>query len=579
MIVHARIIPANTTLETEVCIIGSGPAGITLALDFDGQPFRVILLEGGEIKYDRVSQSLYKGTNIGLQYEDLHQSRSRFFGGSSNCWAGFCRQFDAHDFEFRDWVPNSGWPITLADLRPHYYRAHKLLQLGPANFDPCLWEDLIGRPDARLIQFDRKRAINIIAQRSPPTRLGQLYHDDIARSSNISAYLGANVTEIETPGTGSAVAGLRVRSFARGEFRVVAQTYVLAAGGIETPRLMLASNRYQPAGVGNHYDVVGRYFMDHPRLRSGEIVFRNPEHNSRIYDMHSTFARKMTARGVKVSGFFGLTPETQRAERVGNTRCCVKSRFLGDSRETNLAALTLFRTIGERRSLRDRSRTEVIRMLTHLPQITMLAAGLKFNLLFLARGFTLETVVEPTPLPDSRVTLGPERDALGVPRVKVDWRLGELEKRTIRRTQEILGEELARVDAGEVLVDAPREGDAWPDSIDGCWHHMGTARMHADPRKGVVDSNCRVHGMDNLFIAGSSVFPTCGSDTPTINIVALTLRLAQHIKRQYGIDAATEFDWSTTLSGPAENTKAFGPTTDNEAGAGSSVAARTGRDG
>jgi choline dehydrogenase-like flavoprotein len=579
MITHASIIPANTTLETEVCIVGGGPAGIALALEFSGQPFRVILLEGGEVKYDRVSQALYRGTNIGLHYEDLHQSRSRFFGGSSNCWAGFCRQFDEHDFEARDWVPNSGWPITLADLQPHYYRAHQLLQLGPVNFDPRLWEDLIGRRDARLIQFDRERAINIIAQVSPPTRLGQLYRGDIARSGNVSTYLGANVTEIETPGTGSAVTGLRVRTLTGGGFRVVAQTYVLAIGGIETPRLMLASNRYQPAGVGNQHDVVGRYFMDHPRLRSGEIVFRNPESNSRIYDMHSTLARKMTARGVKVSGFFGLTPETQRAERLGNTRCCVKSRFIGDSRETHLAALTLFRTIGERRPLRDRSRTEVIRMLTHLPQVTVMAAGLKLNLPILTRGFTLETVVEPTPLPDSRVTLGSERDALGMPRVKVDWRLGELEKRTIRRTQEILGEELARAGAGEVLVDAPQEGEAWPDSIVGCWHHMGTARMHADPRKGVVDSDCRVHGMSNLFIAGSSVFPTCGSDTPTVNIVALALRLAQHIKRQYGIDAAADMDWRTASSESLERTETFRATTDSEAGSSRTVAALTGRDG
>jgi choline dehydrogenase-like flavoprotein len=273
--------------------------------------------------------------------------------------------------------------------------------------------------------------------------------------------------------------------------------------------------------------------MDHPRLRSGEIKFRDPRNNSRIYDMHSTLIRKMTGRGVKVSGFFGLTPEAQRAERIGNTRCCVKSRFVGDTRETNLAALTLFRAVGERRSLLDRSRSDLVRMVSHLPQLCVLTAGLKLNLAALHRGFSLETVVEPTPLPDSRVTLGTERDALGMPRVRVDWRLGDLEKRTIRRTQEILGEELLRMQAGEVLVNAPAEGEPWPDTLDGCWHHMGTARMHADPRKGVVDSNCRVHGMSNLFIAGSAVFPTCGSDTPTINIVTLSLRLADHIKGRY----------------------------------------------
>ncbi len=533
MILSSRTIPADATVEADICIVGAGPAGITLALEFDAQPFRVVVLEGGAFRYDRAGQALYKGENAGLHYEDLHYARSRFFGGSSNCWAGFCRPLDAHDFEAREWMPNSGWPISRADLEPHYRRAHELLELGPVNYDPSAWETWIDRADAKLIPFEDQRAINVIAQVSPPTRFGRRYRDDIARSQNVTTYLDASVVEIETPDNGALVTSVRARSLADHDFRVVAHTYILAAGGIETPRLLLASNRFQPAGVGNQNDVVGRYFMDHPRLRSGEIVFRDPQNNSRIYDMHSTFIRKMTGRGVKVSGFFGLTPEVQRAERIGNTRCCVKSSYVGDSRQTNLAALTLFRAISERRSLLDRSGTDLLRMATHFPHVFILAFGLKLNLPFLRRGFTLETVVEPTPLPDSRVTLTTARDALGVPRVKVDWRLGELEKRTIRRTQEILGEELAAIGGGEVLVKAPRDGDPWPDTLDGCWHHMGTARMHADPRKGVVDSNCRVHGMGNLFIAGSAVFPTCGSDTPTINIVALALRLADHIKDNY----------------------------------------------
>jgi choline dehydrogenase-like flavoprotein len=120
-----------------------------------------------------------------------------------------------------------------------------------------------------------------------------------------------------------------------------------------------------------------------------------------------------------------------------------------------------------------------------------------------------------------------------MPRVKVEWRLGELEKRTIRRTQEILGEDVQHAGGGVVTVDAPGEDQDWPDTLRGCWHHMGTARMADDPRRGVVDAQCRVHGMANLFVAGSSVFPTCGSDMPTITIVALSLRLADYIKASY----------------------------------------------
>ena len=533
MIIDANSVPRDTWLDADICIIGAGPAGISLAREFDARPFRVILLESGRLKRNRAGQALYKGENVGLHYDDLDQARSRYFGGSSNCWGGFCRPLDHHDFEKRDWVPNSGWPIKRTALLPYYERAHGLLQLGPFQYEPSIWENWIGREDARLVPLAGDRAINIISQLSPPTRFGRHYRDEIAGSANISTYLGANVTEIETPETGSQVTAVRVRTLGGSSFRVAARTYVLATGGIETPRLLLASNRYQTAGIGNQHDLVGRYFMDHPRLRAGSIRFRDPRASSGLYDLHNTLQGNVTARGVKIAGYFGLTPETQRAERIGNTRCYAVSRYVGDDPDSYTAISHIRQAVHGAGSLLERSRADMLNMVRHLPNVAVLAAGLKLRLPFLARGFALETVVEPTPLPDSRVTLGFGRDRLGMPQVKVEWRLGELEKRTIRRTQQILGEDMARAGAGSIVVEAPDDGQEWPDTLRGCWHHMGTTRMADDPRQGVVDSQCRVHGMENLFIAGSSVFPTCGSDMPTITIVALALRLADYLKAQY----------------------------------------------
>ncbi|MFL5279647.1 MAG: FAD-dependent oxidoreductase [Rhodopila sp.] len=533
MIVNANDVPRGTVLETDICVIGAGPAGISLAREFDGQPFRVILLEAGKLRRDRAAQALYKGDNVGLHYEDLDQARSRYFGGSSNCWGGFCRPLDPQDFERRDWVPNSGWPIQRSDLMPYYQCAHALLQLGPPEYNPSTWESWINRPDARLVPLPGDRAINMISQLSPPTRFGRYYRREMIRSGNVMAYLNANITEIETPGNGARVTSVRVRTLTGVSFKVVARTYVLATGGIETPRLLLTSNRYQPAGIGNQNDLVGRYFMDHPRLRSGMIRFRNPVANSAIYDLHRTLPGEITAQGVKIAGYFGLTAETQRAERLGNTRCYTVSRYVGDDPASYAAVSHIRQFMHGAGSLMERSRSDLLNMARQLPNVMVLAAGLKFKLPFLARGYGLETVVEPSPLPDSRVTLGHGRDQLGMPRVKVEWKLGELEKRTIRRTQEILGEDLQRTGAGTVTVEAPIGDDPWPSTLRGCWHHMGTARMSDDPRTGVVDAQCRVHGMENLYIAGSSVFPTCGSDMPTITIVALALRLANHIKASY----------------------------------------------
>ena len=541
MIADAYGVPRGTVLEADLCIIGGGPAGISLALAFDSCPLRIVLLEAGGLTRDHIGQSLYKGESVGLHYDDLDQSRSRYFGGSSNCWGGFSRPLDQHDFETREWVPNSGWPISRDDLEPYYRRAQAILQLGPFDYDAGKWEAWIGRRDVCLLPLGAGRAVNRIAQISPPVRFGHCYRDDLSQSGNVTVYLNANVTEVHTPGMVAEVTAVTVRTLAGVSFLVTAKTYIVAAGGLETPRLLLASNSYQPTGVGNHYDVVGRYFMDHPRLRTGTIRFRNPRTNSGIYDMHIAYSGAIRAHGVKTSAYLGLTTETLRAERMGSTRCYVRSRYAGDGERTYAAVNHLRMAMRERNSLWERSAADLLNIAGQVPNLALLAAGLKLRVPFLARGFDTEIVTEPTPLPDSRVTLGTERDRLGMPRIRVDWRLGELEKRTILRTQAILEEELAATGAASLHpdVDMPAGGGEWPTGLNGCWHHMGTTRMHTDPRQGVVDANCRVHGVNNLYIAGSSVFPTAGADMPTLTIVALALRLAEHIKALRQINTAT----------------------------------------
>lgn len=530
MIVDARGVPDGAELEAGICIIGAGAAGITLAREFNGQGMRVILLEGGGLEFERADQALYRGENVGVSYEDIDEMRSRYFGGSSNCWGGFCRPFDAHDFAQRSWVPNSGWPFGRDTLLPYYRRAHAVLQLGPFDYDPASWEQAIGRPDISFLPFDRARAISLVSQISPPTRFGESYRDEIARSDNVMAYLHANVTEIEAPGNGAQVSAIRVRTLSGNAFSVTARCTILATGGIENARMLLNSNRHQPAGLGNQNDVVGRYFMDHPRLSTSAIVFNDPGAHAAAYDLHVAFTGGLEAGGTRISGFLGLSPEAQREAGIGNVRCYALSRFVGYDEQTYNALKQLYHIRHRPKVLYRRYRAAVTDAMAAMPNIAVLAVGLKYKPRMLARGFTLETVVEPVPRPESRVTLGAGRDALGLLQARVDWRVGEEEKRSFRRGQEILSEEMARVGAGHVEVGVPNEGEPWPASLGGCWHHMGGTRMHSDPRQGVVDADCRVHGMENLFIAGSSVFPTCGLDMPTLTITALALRLADHVK-------------------------------------------------
>ena len=544
MIIDARGVPDGAVLDGDVCIIGAGPAGITLAREFDREGLRVLLLEGGGLAFDRAGQALYGGENVGISYEDLDEMRSRYFGGSSNCWGGFCRPLDAHDFETRDWVPNSGWPFGREELLPWYRRAQSVLQLGEFDYDPASWERRIGRADSCFLPFDRPRATSLVAQLSPPTRFGEIYRGEIANSANVLAHLNANVTEIVAAAEGRRVSHVQVRTLAGTGFRARGRITILATGGIENARLLLLSHRHQAAGMGNQHDLVGRYFMDHPRLSSSAIAFTDPRAHARAYDLHVAFTGGLATAQTKISGFLGLSAATQRAERVGNARSYALSRYVGFDPASYNALKQLYHIRHRPKVLYRRYRRAAVDALANMPNVAILALGLKFKPQLLARGFSLETVVEPTPLPDSRVTLNGTRDALGLPQVKVDWRVGELEKRTFRRAQEILHEEMVRIGAGHVEVAVPGENEPWPDTLGGCWHHMGTTRMHRDPRHGVVDADCRVHGMENLFIAGSSVFPTCGLDMPTLTITALALRLAAHVTQ--GLPATTE---ATSVAG------------------------------
>jgi choline dehydrogenase-like flavoprotein len=527
MFIDARGVPGDGLVESDVCIVGGGVAGITLALRLAERGMRVCLLEGGGFSRQEDEQALYRGENVGLPYELLDEARSRFLGGSSNCWGGWCRPLDPLDFEPRDWVPNSGWPIGAGDVAPYYAQAHKILALGPFDYDPASWQRWIPRPGLRFLPLDPGRIASMIVQFSPPLRFGRTYRDALDSASKLGVYLHANACELTTGGDGRRVDRLRVRTLGGREFAVTARLFVLAAGGIENARLLLLSNRSCGAGLGNGYDQVGRYFMDHPRLRLGEARFAQHWRCNPLYDVKYNYHNPaLSAGNVAVAAHLAPTPALQQTEGLLNARVYFASIFAGE------ALLHLPSLLELRRRLRERPPTPVTR-----PLVRGLGLGHKlayhlYGHLRLPQAFVrrqmIETVVEPVPDPESRVMLSSERDALGLNRVRLRWRVGELERRTMRRLHMVLDQEMRRSGIGELRAGFGDDSPVQP-KLGWCWHHMGTTRMAANPRHGVVDRNCLVHGAANLYVAGSSVFPTCGSDTPTITIVALTLRLADHI--------------------------------------------------
>jgi len=515
MFVDARTVPGGSLVEADVCIVGAGAAGITIARELSARSLRMALLESGWFTPDPATQSLYAGAIDGRRYFPLDSARTRHFGGTTNEWAGECRPLDALDFEQRDWVPDSGWPFGLAHLLPFYEKAQSICQLGPFAYTAADWHEEGVRPIAVHGERIRSHAFHY----SPPTRFGEVYWDDVARATDITAYLGANAVDLETLTPPAQVSGVRVACLSGSGFRVKARVFILAAGGIENARLLLMANSVQPSGLGNSHDQVGRYFMEHLYLDRAAIILAR---DGSISDFYTS---GHWSGGQRVRGILGLSPDLQRRERLTNY-CAVLDveppRWAGRVWRSLLRAL---RQGPASAGVLAHLRTDLIR--------TAVAARLNIaGREPSVRRYLVKNVMEQAPNPESRIVLGPDRDQVGCPRVVLRWRLTAIDKRTAHRAHEILEEDLGRAGIGHLRSALGKEGDPWPSTLRGARHHMGTTRMHADPRRGVVDADCRVHGIANLYIAGSSVFPTSGSANPTLTVVALALRLAEHVRHR-----------------------------------------------
>jgi choline dehydrogenase-like flavoprotein len=535
MFIDTRRIEEGTVIATTVCIIGGGVAGITLAMELDKQGVDVCLLESGGFHPDDETRDLYRGEDVGeWRYNFADGSRSRFLGGSSNCWGGWCRPLDPWDFEKRDWIAYSGWPFGLDELMPYYNRTHALLKLGPNNFEPEFWERSIGRSDVRRIPLVTGKVRDTISQFSPPARFGKLYREVLKRSQRIRVFLYANATNIDTDRPARNVSRVQVSTLSGRRMDVTAKVYVLATGGIENARLLLASNKVQPSGLGNGNDLVGRFFMDHPRLFSGNIRFAKEWSRNKLSDVKYHYQNAaVSAHGTCIAHQFALTPEVLNEEEILNARVWFASVFPGEGSDGAQALFRCKQALLQKEQAGWKLSRDLLVMAAH-PLDTL---GYGYTRLFqprwLIKGVKFQIIVEPEPDPNSRVMLSPtQKDQLGMNRVRVDWRLTSKVQRTFDRTLAILANDMQRSGVAQVELDPPIEGGKWPKDLEGTWHHMGTTRMHDSPKYGVVDRNCKVHGMTNLYVAGSSVFPTSGANFPTITLAALAFRLSDHIARE-----------------------------------------------
>jgi len=509
--------PAEGHRHADVCIVGGGPAGIALALDLAADHnLRVCLLESGGTTFESASQELARGEVIGTKAPGLHEVLIRALGGSTWSWGGISTPLEPTSFEPRMWLPAT-WPIDSATLEPYLDKALELCGITPEQRADV---DRVTAEAAKSAAFEEDAVKPATVYFSRPLRFGMAYREALEHADNIATHIHSTVTGLEVD-EGRIVA---VTGVARdGAFRVEAREYVLASGGIGNPKLLML------AGLGG--ETVGRYFMDHPRVvdrfrvRSGDtplarLVGRGPMGALR-------FAR------------LTLTDEIQRSEQLLNWHANLESGYTAQDTETWVSvrrlAIALRKPWNESPYYQDAGggplhmRASDVSAALRRPHLAGLSAlGAITQHPRLRRFIEAWSAIEQVPDPENRVELLGQHDRLGVPLVRLHWRIGAAEEHTYRRARELMLGVFERLEPG--ISDRPLGNpDPWPVTLITNWHHLGTTRMSADPAHGVVDAECQVHGLANLHVVGGSVFPTSGSTSPTVTILQLALRLSRRL--------------------------------------------------
>lgn len=552
-------------LKADLCIIGAGAAGISIALQFIGQGFDVLLVESGGRRHEPEIQDMYAGS---VERPDVHASPDRFrcrqFGGSTTLWGGRCVPFDPIDFETRSYIPHSGWPIAYSELLPFYRDANAICEAGAFAYGI---DEAFDRPMRPMIEdFSSDNfSTDHLERFSKPTNFAARYGTALQCASDVRVLLHATATRATFDASGKVVGQVEVTNLAGKTASIQSQSFVLATGGLEVARLLLANRDRHPDGIGNEHGVVGRYYMCHIAGTMGRIKI--DRQNSAVWHDYD-----ISADGTYCRRRFALAANAQHRHRVGNFVARLHHPQIAnpDHRTAALSVVFLgsrllpweYRTrvsSGFDSSLRDYGRhianiagdpLSAVRFATRMltgrflaeRRIPSLVVASKANL------FSLDFHGEQVPNPDSRVMLDADRDALGVPRLKIDWRYTQQDIETISTSVRLLAEDLERSGVGTFNYD--------PDTVEaemiryGAYggHHLGTARMGSDPRTSVVDAQCRVHGVENLFIASAATFPTSSQANPTLTIVALALRLAKHLAHQLRVASSPSVNTAPSVA-------------------------------
>jgi choline dehydrogenase-like flavoprotein len=540
MFVDTKTLDQDIVIRSGICIVGSGPAGVALATELLNAGIAVSIIESGGLDKDASDLGQPAKTSVFPDHRGIWTNRQ--FGGNGVLWhvnAGLgpnhlrLLQMTAADFEARPWIDESGWPISFAEFAPYYDRAQSWFDLEQRSYTPGDWEGA-GTSALALEGTGVRTGMFHFAYKNV---ILESYRAAISASPNVTVYYNATATKLDMDESGKRITGVRATTGLGHELVFEADMFVLAQGGLATPQLLLSSNDRQQNGIGNQHDLVGRYFMDHPLLFGGIFT---PAERAMIDRMALYDLRRID--GMSAMGHLQLTDDVLRKEQCVNlSGILFPRRGMGARREAGFQASQRLRAAMQKRGK------------FHAADLFTAAKGIDgigrqfYDRLFApishlgiggwsARDtpseefdhFEVLHQVEQPPRRDNRIVLGKERDALGNRRIEIHCTWSEADMDMVRKSQQIMAREIRKSGIGEFKVQDPVEV-----KTSSTTHFMGATRMHDDPTKGVVDSQCRVHGVDNLLISGSSVFPTGGYANPTLSIVAMSIRVADQIKRDF----------------------------------------------
>jgi choline dehydrogenase-like flavoprotein len=538
MIVDGRTLRSGVEKEHDLCVVGSGIAGMLLVMELAQTCKDICIIESGAWKPDDETQSLYELNSIGYPIRKHYQSRIRYFGGSCNIWAGRAMIYNEGDLMPRPWLGSVSWPIDFAELDLYYTAAARYLNLPSyEKLKSETWQAKLSDFEKSLFDSGNfKTNVSLFAK--APARFGYRtkYFKKVRNSPNITVYINSNVVNLELNDSLSHVVSMDVACLNGVRYTIKPIKVVLACGGLENTRILMASDKQMSGGIGNQNGLLGRYYMDHPRAVFGRVKLTKKIKVDHLLGM--------PVKGGKMQLGIALSDNIQAREGLLNNYLSLEPCYSIGSMELYESFVKLMKRLlrkgysGKRFDFKNQEMADVPEMIYLLTPKELLPHFMYYtyykysriakNLFTNLTHLSIVNYSEQEPNIASRVYLNHEKDNLGMPKLVLDWRLSDRSFNSSLRLMHLLDEHFRRCGAGHIEQDLT-EIKALP--YTDASHHLGTTRMSADEHTGVVDANCRVHGVKNLYVAGSSVFPTAGHANPTLTIAAMSLRLADYLKK------------------------------------------------